>query len=89
MSKNPTARIQVRINPAVKKRASELLEDMGLDLSTGINMFLKQIVNTQSFPFQPTAQQYDSLAKEALREPGIEFENIEQAHEFMKKCLEE
>ena len=46
-----TATIQVRTNPKTKKSAQKILEKMGLDLSTAINIYLMQIVQKQRIPF--------------------------------------
>lgn len=46
------ATLQVRVNPQVKKNAQKTLQSMGLDVSTAVNMFLHQVVTTQSMPFQ-------------------------------------
>jgi addiction module RelB/DinJ family antitoxin len=44
--------IQVRTNEADKEQASAILEELGTNLSTVINMLLKQIILTQSVPFE-------------------------------------
>jgi addiction module RelB/DinJ family antitoxin len=44
--------IQVRINDADKKKAGEILDDLGTNFSTVINMLLKQIIITKSIPFE-------------------------------------
>ena len=49
---NKNAIIQVRVNAQVKKNAQKALKGMGLDISTAVNMFLHQIVTTQTMPFQ-------------------------------------
>jgi len=43
--------IQVRTDPVLKKHAQKILEELGLDLSSAINVYLKQIVVTGSIPF--------------------------------------
>ena len=47
--------LHVRIDDETKKQAQQILSDMGLDLSTAVNMFIKQVVRTRGFPFLPTA----------------------------------
>lgn len=37
-----TATVSFRTDPQVKQRAKELYASMGLDLSTALNMFLRQ-----------------------------------------------
>jgi DNA-damage-inducible protein J len=44
--------LQTRINAKLKAEAKKTLESAGLDLSTGIKLFLTQVVRTQSIPFE-------------------------------------
>ncbi len=43
--------LQVRIDSRTKKAVRSILSDMGIDLSTAVNMFFKQIERTQKLPF--------------------------------------
>ncbi len=43
--------ISVRIDPKTKKSAQKTLEELGLDLSAGITLFLEQVIETESIPF--------------------------------------
>lgn len=44
--------IQVRIEDRTKKQAQKVLGDLGLDLTTAVKMFCKQIVHTGTFPLE-------------------------------------
>ena len=44
--------LQTRIDGKLKRKAKKALESMGLDLSSGIKLFLTQVVRTQSIPFE-------------------------------------
>jgi DNA-damage-inducible protein J len=46
--------INVRIEKSVKNKAQKTLESLGLDLSSGIKMFLNQVVAEDGIPFMPT-----------------------------------
>ena len=43
--------LQVRTNTSDKEQASEIVEELGTNLSTVVNMLLKQIIITRSIPF--------------------------------------
>jgi len=45
--------VNVKINADVKERATELLERMGIDQTTAIDMFYRQIILERRLPFQP------------------------------------
>jgi DNA-damage-inducible protein J len=46
--------VNVRIEEKTKKAASKALKEMGLDLSSGIKLFLNQVAVEKSLPFRPT-----------------------------------
>ena len=46
-----TANINVRTDANVKAQAQKIFESIGLDLSTAVNLFLKQTVRVNNLPF--------------------------------------
>ncbi|MHB8913556.1 MAG: type II toxin-antitoxin system RelB/DinJ family antitoxin [Minisyncoccota bacterium] len=46
-----TSTIQVRVDSQTKKKADETLRKMGLDMSSGVKIFLHQVVRSGSIPF--------------------------------------
>ncbi|MDR1736452.1 MAG: type II toxin-antitoxin system RelB/DinJ family antitoxin [Oscillospiraceae bacterium] len=48
------ANVNIKIDSDVKEMASQLLARMGLDQTTAINMFYRQIIAERRLPFQPT-----------------------------------
>lgn len=44
--------LQVRTEKSDKEKASDILESLGTNLSTVVNMLLKQIILTKSIPFE-------------------------------------
>ncbi|MBI2409888.1 type II toxin-antitoxin system RelB/DinJ family antitoxin [Candidatus Kaiserbacteria bacterium] len=46
--------LNVRIEEKTKKAAKKALEGVGLDLSSGVKLFLNQVVTEQGLPFMPT-----------------------------------
>jgi len=46
-----TANINVRTDAELKMQAQQIFESIGLDLSTAVNLFLKQTVKANNLPF--------------------------------------
>ena len=44
--------IQIRTEEKTKKSAMQILEKLGLDLSTAINIYLVQIIERKGIPFE-------------------------------------
>jgi DNA-damage-inducible protein J len=59
-----TATMHIRIDEEVKNEASEIVEELGLNLSTAISMYLKQIVIRKEIPFMIST--YPQLSDEAI-----------------------
>ena len=60
------AYLQVRISQEEKAEAQAVLQQMGLSLSGGVKMFLRQVVRTKKLPFRPELQATSS-AKPAVK----------------------
>lgn len=67
--------ISVRTDEKVKTQASTLLADMGLDMSTAVNMFLRQVIVCKGIPFVVTVEEPNKETKEALRD-AIDRKNL-------------
>lgn len=67
-----TTTLNLRVNPAVKKQAEEILSELGIPMSTAINMYLRQINLTGGIPFSvelpkvPKEINADIMSKEEL-----------------------
>jgi DNA-damage-inducible protein J len=47
-----TTNINIRTDSELTAKSQAVLRDLGLDMSTAINVFLSQIVNRQATPFE-------------------------------------
>ena len=47
-----TTNLNVRVDENLKKAADTLLNELGLNMSTAINIYLKQIVRENGIPFE-------------------------------------
>ena len=67
-----TATLNLRVNPLVKKRAEEVLSQLGIPMSTAIDMYLNQISLIGGIPFPvtlpkaPNSINADSITDEEL-----------------------
>ena len=47
-----TSSLNVNVNAETKKEASKVLDELGLNMTTAINIYLKQIVKHNGIPFE-------------------------------------
>lgn len=63
-----TVPTQVRIDENLKKQATELFSQLGMDMSSAMNIFLRQCVMRGGLPFEVTLPQYKPEVLEAMEE---------------------
>ncbi len=63
--------LQIRIDPKTKKAAAKVFKDLGIDMSSGIKLYLTQVARKEAIPFAPdTIDSYENkgaLAKAFAR----------------------
>jgi len=66
-----TTTLNLRVNPDIKKQAEDVLSELGIPMSTAINMYLRQISLTGGIPFPiklPDAPKEVNLEKMTLKD---------------------
>lgn len=63
-----TVPTQVRIDENLKKQATELFSQLGMDMSSAMNIFLRQCVMRGGLPFDVVVPQYKPEVIEAMEE---------------------
>ena len=63
-----TTNINVRVDSALKQEAEALFEDLGLNMSAAINMFLRSAINHDGIPCEVKRPTPNAQTKVALRE---------------------
>ena len=58
----------ISIDAETKAKAQAMLADLGLDLSTAVNIFLKQMLYEGGIPFSITREVPNKLTLEAMKE---------------------
>ena len=60
--------IQVRIDETTKSKAAAVLNNLGMDTSTAINVFLRQVIAENGLPFKPKQPAFNSETLAAIQE---------------------
>ena len=77
--------LQVRIDDELKRQATEIYDELGLDLSTAVRMFLKRYVLVKGIPFGTTVDESTLKAIIAINR----MRDISEANGNSKMTLEE
>ncbi len=89
MATTPT---QIRIDSDVKIQATNLFDSLGLDMSSAVNMFLRQCVLRGGLPFAVEIPKYNQTtinamteAKEIAGNPSVKgYNNIDELFEDLE-----
>ena len=69
--------IQIRIDAKTKNEAKKVLDSLGMDMSSAIKIFFRQIINAKNFPCELRDKNGFTLRKaEILRESIAEAKKI-------------
>lgn len=52
------ANLQIRVEDELKRQAGSVLDQMGLDMTSAVRMYLKEIVRVNGLPFRPSADPF-------------------------------
>ena len=68
-----TSEIKLREDPEIKRKAATIFRAFGMDTSTAIRMFLRQVVRTKSIPFRMESG-YTAAGERAILEAEQQLE---------------
>ena len=88
-----TTNFSVRMDKQVKQESETLFQDLGMNLTTAINVFLRQAIRTGGFPFeirkdQPSNETLLALveAEQLLGDPRVKrYADVEEALRELKR----
>lgn len=67
--------ITVRVDETVKKEATSIFKEVGLDMSSAINVYLRQVIKNKGIPFALTTEAPNSVTLKAIQD--AENDNME------------
>ena len=71
-----TVNVNIRMDEETKKQAEKLFADLGLNMTTAINVFVKQCLNNNGLPFEVVRKDafYNSFNMEVLKQSIAQLE---------------
>lgn len=85
-----TTTIAIRTDKKVKAEAQQIFADLGLDLSTAVNAFLRQVIIYQGIPFSlRKAESFNAETLAAIDEVENHPERLSGPYNNFKELLED
>lgn len=89
---NSSVNVTISMDADVKAKADALFKSLGLDLSTAINLFVRQCLVEQQVPFQPSLNVPNQITIEGIQEANkmirtgnFKRYTVDEALEALKK----
>lgn len=60
--------ITVRVDDSVKRQAADIFKEVGMDMSTAINVYLKQVIRSNGIPFPVSVDVPNVVTIQAIQE---------------------
>lgn len=89
MAKTDT--LHIRIEPSVKQKAEETLNELGLSIADAINVFLRQVILNDGIPFEIRKPKFNKETIEAIEDAkkgknlSKTFNNVDEMFEELDK----
>ena len=89
MAKTDT--LNIRIEPELKREAEKTLDDLGMNIADAVTIFLKQVVLTESIPFNIKKPKYNDETLEAIKDALEMIKNPDKYKSFnnVEELMEE
>ena len=84
----PMISTSIKIDAKTKKEAQELFKDLGINLTTAVNIFLKQAVREQGLPFYVGKTKYKDEVYQAMKE-AEQGKNLSKGYDNVKEMFED
>ena len=72
--------LSVRVDANDKKKFEQFCENVGMNVSTAINMFIKAVLREQKLPFEIRSKTFDNIIDEKLQEAESEMKNTSKRY---------
>ena len=79
----------IRTDKEIKQQAQKIFSDLGMDMSTAINVFLRQAIRYRGFPFDLTLEVPNEVTQKAMAdaENGIDMHGPYDSIEALMEAL--
>ena len=81
------ASITIKTDAEIKKEFNDICEELGLNMSVAINMFMKTVLREKGIPFELKLSEPNDLTKKVLSE-SARGENLNGPYNTIEELME-
>lgn len=89
------ATVQLRVDPKTKRAVTHIFQELGLDLSTGVKIYFRQVLREKGIPFLLitengfTPEQEKKILTESRRTKELYRRGVRRGHTSIKTMVKE
>jgi DNA-damage-inducible protein J len=83
-----TSNINIRVDSKVKEEAEELFNKIGMNMSTAMNVFLRQSIRYGGIPFEIRLNEANEITRAAI-EDVEDNRNLSRSFDSIKELMED
>ena len=75
-----TLTLNVRVDANDKKRFEQFCDNVGMNISTAVNMFIKAVLRENKLPFEVKTSSFDEMVYEKLKEAELQINDTSKRY---------
>ncbi|MFA4942152.1 MAG: type II toxin-antitoxin system RelB/DinJ family antitoxin [Patescibacteria group bacterium] len=84
--------LQIRIDSKTKNEAKKILDGLGMDMSSAIKIFFRQVINTRSFPCELRDEngftlRNSDILRESIASANNSSKSFQKGKDLIKEAL--
>ena len=84
----PNTSMTIRMDKEVKQQSQQILSDLGMDMTTAVNVFLRQLIRYNGFPFEVRLD-VSNAATLAAMEDAVSGKNLHGPFDNVAALMED
>lgn len=94
MATKNSEQLQIRIDTETKEEARKVLDGLGMDISSAVKIFLRQVINTRNFPCEIRDENGFTLKaaaslREAIKDAESSTKTFRDGKSLLKDALKD
>lgn len=83
----PNTTLTIRVDSEIKQQVQHILADIGLDMTSAINVYLHKIIQYEGIPFELRRDPYNAETMQVIEEAN-RGENLQGPFDSVKALME-
>ncbi|MDD2967557.1 MAG: type II toxin-antitoxin system RelB/DinJ family antitoxin [Desulfovibrionaceae bacterium] len=83
----PSTSMTIRTDAQIKQQAQQIFSDLGMDMTTAVNIFLRQAIRHNGLPFDVRLERLNAASQNAIEE-SLAGKNLSKPFDSVDELME-